>query len=147
VAVHVDRRLAPYLGAEDFVTAVLAEIGDDGTLTVASCGHPAAVITNAGGTTSELGAPDSLPLGLGAQPAPVSTPLARGDRVLLYTDGLSEARDGNGRFVDMATVLGALTGGSPDDAVDRILANLYREAGHELTDDLALLVAEYRPGH
>jgi serine phosphatase RsbU (regulator of sigma subunit) len=72
--------------------------------------------------------------------------LSAGDRVLLYTDGITEARDLDGRFIDLAGVLGAATGGSPDEALDRILENLYRQAGHELTDDLALLIAELRPG-
>ena len=145
VALQIDRRLAPYLGEEDFVTAVLAEIGHDGTLDVATCGHPAAMIAAADGRTRELGAAGSLPLGLGARPTLVTTRLATGDRVLLYTDGVAEARDVNGEFIDLARVLGALTGGSPDEALDRVLVNLYREAGHELTDDLALMIAEYRP--
>ena len=55
VAVQIDRRLAPYLGEEDFVTAVLAEIVDDGTLTVASCGHPAAVIAARDGAVLRSG--------------------------------------------------------------------------------------------
>ena len=145
VALQIDRRLAPYLGEEDFVTAVLAEIGHDGTLDVATCGHPAAMIAAADGRTRELGAAGSLPLGLGARPTLVTTRLATGDRVLLYTDGVAEARDVNGEFIDLDRVLGALTGGSADEALDRVLANLYREADHELTDDLALMIAEYRP--
>ena len=99
----------------------------------------------ADGRTRELGAAGSLPLGLGARPTLVTTRLATGDRVLLCTDGVAEARDVNGEFIDLARVLGALTGGSPDEALDRVLVNLYREAGHELTDDLALMIAEYRP--
>ena len=65
--------------------------------------------------------------------------------MLLYTDGVAEARNVNGEFIDLDRVLGALTGSSPDEALDRVLVNLYREAGHELTDDLALMIAEYRP--
>ena len=114
VAVQIDRRLAPYLGEEDFVTAVLAEIVDDGTLTVASCGHPAAVIAARDGAVYEVGRPGSLPLGLGARPSVFTVRLSVGDRVLLYTDGVAEARDLDGRFIDFADVLGGVTGGSPD---------------------------------
>ncbi|MGZ4619511.1 MAG: SpoIIE family protein phosphatase [Frankiaceae bacterium] len=146
VAEQIDRRLAPYLGEEDFVTAVLAEIADDGSLTVANCGHPAAVIATRDGAVYEVGRPGSLPLGLGTRPSMFTARLSAGDRVLLYTDGITEARDLDGRFIDLAGVLGAATGGSPDEALDRILENLYRQAGHELTDDLALLIAELRPG-
>src|SRR5436305_4202844 len=41
-AIQIDRRLRPYLADEDFVTALLAEIRDDGTFFVASCAHPPA---------------------------------------------------------------------------------------------------------
>jgi PAS domain S-box-containing protein len=147
VAVQIDRRLAPYLGEEDFVTAVLAEIVDDGTLTVASCGHPTAMIATSDGAVYEVGRPGSLPLGLGARPSLFTARLSPGDRVLLYTDGMAEARNLDGRFIDLVKVFDGLTGGSPDEALDRVLDNLYRQAGHELTDDLALLIAEFRSGH
>jgi serine phosphatase RsbU (regulator of sigma subunit) len=145
VAVQIDRRLAPYLGDEDFVTAVLAEIDDDGMLTIATCGHPPAIVARADGHTEELGRPGSLPLGLGAQPVPVTANLTAGDRVLLYTDGLLEARDLDGDFVELTEVLAGLASGTPDDALGRVLVALDRAIGHELNDDLALLLVEFAP--
>jgi PAS domain S-box-containing protein len=145
VAVQIDRRLAPYLGDEDFVTAVLAEIDDDGGLTLATCGHPPAVVARADGRTEELGEPGSLPLGLGARPTPVTTNLAVGDRVLLYTDGILEARDPAGRFVELPEVLAGLSKGTPDQALGQVLVALNRAIDHALNDDLALLLAEFAP--
>lgn len=144
VAVQMDRRVAPYLTDEDFVTALLAEIGHDGWLTVASCGHPPALLTTEQGLV-EVGSSGSLPLGLGATPTAERHHLVPGQRLLLYTDGMLEARDPAGRFVDLRAVVGALDDGNLDGALDRMLDALQRAVGGELGDDLALLVAEYRP--
>src|SRR4029079_14703861 len=68
VARQMETRMRPYLGDEDFVTALIAEIDSDGLASVVCCGHPPAMVY-AGGERSFLGAADSLPLGLGADPA------------------------------------------------------------------------------
>ena len=104
VAARLDHRLVHHLGDEDFVTAVLADISDDGTLRIACCGHPPALLVGAGGAR-ELGRSGSLPLGLGAAPTVVGTTMHRGERLLLYTDGLIE----NGRR-DLTDGLNALAG-------------------------------------
>lgn len=146
LARHLDSRVAPYLGPEDFVTAVLAEVAHDGTLRVACCGHPPALLLRDGGV-EELGATGSLPLGLGADPRPVTATMAAGDRLLLLTDGLLEARALQGGFVDTdALVARAAATGSVGESLDALLAALNRAVGDELGDDLALLLVEYRPG-
>jgi serine phosphatase RsbU (regulator of sigma subunit)/anti-sigma regulatory factor (Ser/Thr protein kinase) len=143
VATQIDRRLRRYLGDEDFVTAILAQIGVDGELTVVNCGHPTALLAIQG-RVEELATPPSLPLGLGASPSPVRRRLAVGDRVLLYTDGIVEARDAQQQFVDLRDVVGPLASGPLDEVLDRVLVSLRRSVGAALGDDLALVVAEYR---
>ena len=143
VAVQIDRRLRRYLGDEDFVTALLAEITDEGELTLVNCGHPQALVA-CGGRVEQIPTPASLPLGLGATPHPVTGTLREGDRLLLYTDGVIEARDAERQFVDLRTVVGPLTGGDLDEVLDRVLVSLRRSVGAALGDDLALVVAEYR---
>jgi serine phosphatase RsbU (regulator of sigma subunit) len=143
VATQIDRRLRPYLGDEDFVTALLAEIADDGTFAIASCGHPPALLAGSGRVTAIESAP-TLPLGLGAAPTLVSGRLQDGDRLLLYTDGIIEARDRNREFVDLMALVRPLLAGALDVVLDDILAALRNRVGTELDDDMALLVAEYQ---
>jgi GAF domain-containing protein/anti-sigma regulatory factor (Ser/Thr protein kinase) len=143
VARQVDDRLRPYIGDEDFVTAIMAEISPDGLCSVVTCGHPPAMLAE-GGTIRPLGAADSLPLGLGADPSPVVAQLTPGARLLLYTDGLLEARDVSGQFVQLDSVVAPLAAEGPLDSVlGRILSGLRALIGGRLDDDLALVVAEY----
>jgi serine phosphatase RsbU (regulator of sigma subunit)/anti-sigma regulatory factor (Ser/Thr protein kinase) len=140
---QIDRRVRAYLGDEDFVTALLAEIADDGHFAIASCGHPPAVLAS-GGSLQELTAPPTLPLGLGADPELLTGRLEPGDRLLLYTDGVIEARDRDGHFVDLLQLVAPLCGGTLETVLDDVLTTLRTTVGRELGDDLALVVAEYR---
>jgi serine phosphatase RsbU (regulator of sigma subunit) len=143
LARQVDARLRPYLGDEDFVTALIAEIAPDGRCQIVTCGHPPALLAD-GGVIRPVGAEDSLPLGLGADPSPVVVQLNPGARLLLYTDGILEARKPGGEFVQLTDVVRPLAeGGSIDGLLDRVLDALRTVVGGSLGDDLALLVAEY----
>lgn len=144
VARQMDRRLRPYLEDEDFATAVVADISDDGAYTVVSCGHPAPLLVT-GGAIGELSVISSLPLGLGADPTASTGWLSPGDRVLLYTDGVIEARDPERRFVDLTWVVSPLAGGDLQYALDDVLERLHRFAGARLGDDVALVAAEFGP--
>ena len=144
LARQMDARLRPFLGDEDFVTALIAEVSADGLASVVCCGHPPALLY-AEDRRSYLGDANSLPLGLGAAPSAVTAQLRPGDRVLLYTDGILEARDPEGRFIDLETVAEALGHGPLETVLDRIHSELLDAVGSDLADDLALLVAEYRP--
>jgi len=138
------RRLRPYLEDEDFATAVVADVADDGSYAVVSCGHPAPLLVT-GGAVGELSVVHSLPLGLGADPVAATGWLSPGDRLLLYTDGVIEARDPERRFVDLTWVVSPLAGGDLQYALDDVLDRLHRFAGAHLGDDVALVVAEYSP--
>ena len=143
LARQVDDRLRPYLGDEDFVTALMAEISPDGRCSIVTCGHPPAMLAEAG-VVRPVGAADSLPLGLGADPSPVVVELQPGSRLLLYTDGILEARDAQRAFVPIESVLTPLAAGGPIEGVlARILSQLRSRVGGSLGDDLALVVAEF----
>ncbi len=144
VAEHIDRRIRSYLADEDFVTATIAEITDDGRYSLACCGHPPALLAHDGSVT-ELGLDHALPLGLGAAPIVHSGRLSSGDRLLLYTDGITESRRLDGSFVDLPRIAKALADTELDASLDAILSTLRQAVGSEPVDDIALLAAEYRP--
>jgi serine phosphatase RsbU (regulator of sigma subunit) len=144
VAEHIDLRIRPYLGDEDFVTALIAEINDDGQYSVVCCGHPPALIATAG-RIEELDLEHALPLGLGTTPTVKQGRLSPGDRLLLYTDGVIESRSPEGQFVDLAQITESMVHGGLNAGLDAILAALRRVIGSEPADDIALLAAEYRP--
>jgi serine phosphatase RsbU (regulator of sigma subunit) len=143
VARQIDRRVRAYLAEEDFVTALLAEIHDDGRYELAVCGHPPAVLGCRGGLELVPAEP-TLPLGLGADPVTTTGRLDPGDRLFLMTDGLLEARHPDRSFVDVMELLSPLVAGdSLGSTLDNVLAALRSTVGNDLGDDLALLVAEY----
>jgi serine phosphatase RsbU (regulator of sigma subunit) len=71
--------------------------------------------------------------------------LTPGDRILFYTDGLIEARDLAGAWIELdEALLGTLGSDSFEDALGGLLARLEDRAGPQ-QDDLALLLVECLP--
>ena len=140
----LDRRLAMHLGAEDFVTAVVVELARDGRYRLMCCGHPAPVRVSPHGL-EELPVLPDVPLGLGSKPEISSGHLDPGDRLVLFTDGLVEARLADRRFVEVHDVLGTLATSEFDGALDEVLGRLAALVGDDLGDDLALVLAEFDP--
>ena len=146
VAREIDRRIRPYLlDTEDFVTGVLVDIDHDGHFTVVSCGHPAPILMGTDGDIESLVLDHSPPFGLGVDPLVARGTLVRGDRLLLFTDGLIEARSPGGGFVDPWEFFSKVEGSEFDSALDLLVTSLQRAAGNAIDDDLALLLACYDP--
>jgi sigma-B regulation protein RsbU (phosphoserine phosphatase) len=146
VAALVDRRLRRHLEAEDFVTAVFAEFGHDGGLRIVNCGHHPPVLVRAGDACIELLTPTSATTPLGLDPTPVAEAavLSPGDRLLLYTDGLVEARSQSGRTIALDHLTGTLRHPNLDGALGELVDELQSLVIGDLEDDLALLLVEYR---
>lgn len=130
---------------EEFVTAVLVEIQPEG-LAIANCGHPSPIVVTPAGEVRSLEASTPAPplgLGLGVnRPKTDTFPFAAGERLLLYTDGLIEARDRRGRFFDLAAAASMLSGPPLDDAVAALMAALNEYASGAVADDVALVAIE-----
>ncbi len=139
----MDTYLRPFLGDEDFVTALLLDLTCQGTVTITSCGHPPAILVQPDGSATFLEPPTGLPLGLGYDTQDDSFPWGPGDRLLLYTDGLSEARDAGGEFLPLLDVAPILAGGGLDEALDSLLDRVRTHVPNgALGDDLAVLLLE-----
>src|SRR5918993_4462434 len=96
LAAELDHSIRPQLGEEDFVTAVLAQFSRHGELQLVNCGHPAPLRFRAGTVERLANAEPTTPLGLDPAPTIQRFTLVATDRVLLYTDGLLEARAPDG---------------------------------------------------
>ncbi len=141
VATGLDERLAPELGAEDFVTALLAEFAP-GEVRLVNCGHPAPLRAGQRVELLEPGVP-TPPLGMGPDPRQYRVRLQPGDRLLLYTDGLTEARSPDGTFFPFLTEAAhALRDPLPDEALDTLYARLLAHTGAAPVDDLALVLCQ-----
>ena len=83
--------MARNVGDEDFVTAALVE-ERGGTLTIVNCGHPAPLLLRRGAVIPLEPPAPAPPLGFMPVVQPRVERLEPGDRLLLFTDGLAEAR-------------------------------------------------------
>ncbi|MFF9898828.1 PP2C family protein-serine/threonine phosphatase [Streptomyces longispororuber] len=139
----LDEQLRPELGPEDFVTLLLVDFRP-GEALIVNCGHPPPV--RAGRRLRVLEPPEpSPPLGLHPAPRPHRVHLAPGERLLLYTDGLTEARDaGRTPFrLDTAEVHAALAAPTAYEAVHALAGLLDRHTGAApLADDLTCVLVQ-----
>jgi phosphoserine phosphatase RsbU/P len=145
LAAELDHSIRPQLGEEDFVTAVLAQFSRHGELQLVNCGHPAPLRFCAGAAQRLASAEPTTPLGLDPTPTIQRFTLGATDRVLLYTDGLVEARAPDGRPFALDGQVQAV-GAAPSlgTALDGLVARLLDHAGGRLDDDLALVLAQPR---
>jgi serine phosphatase RsbU (regulator of sigma subunit) len=128
-----------------FVTANVAHLawqGDTLRVVVGSAGHPAAALVHPDGRVRLL-VGGGLPLGLFADAEPAVQELAMedGDTLLLYTDGVTQARGlGSSYFADrLADELAALAGASPDELVASMRRALADFTEGDLLDDVTML--------
>ncbi|MFI2026510.1 PP2C family protein-serine/threonine phosphatase [Streptomyces buecherae] len=147
-----------YTGSGDprYCTAIFGILtpgASPGRLSVrlASGGHPPAVVLRADGTAAFLPTPGGLLVGVlpDAHFATAETVLTPGDTLLLYTDGLTEARTGADRtslYGDEALLAFAAdhAGKSTVDVIGA-LTDLLASFGDGLDDDTALLALGVPP--
>jgi serine phosphatase RsbU (regulator of sigma subunit) len=96
----MNKHVAAQFGESKFVTAIIGELDTrKGVWTWVNAGHPAALVVRGGRVVKVLDSCINPPLGLQQdRPAVGDERLERGDRLLLYTDGVIEARDESGEF-------------------------------------------------
>ena len=119
------------------------EVADDGmNISLASGGHPPALLRRAGGTVELIGGGGSL-LGVleDLQLESADAVLHPGDALVLYTDGVTEARGAEGEFGEqrlMAVVAGVQPSGAAEIAA-AIEHAVTEFSGGQFRDDVAIL--------
>lgn len=118
-----------------------------GRLLYADGGHPPGLLRRSSDARIERLATTGALLGAvpGISWTQQEVPIEDGATLLLYTDGVTEARSG-GRFFGEGRVRRALrAGGSPASVAQRLLSQVQRFASGELRDDAAILAVAYVP--
>ncbi len=94
----VNRFLFEKIGGQKYATLVIARLSPDGQLELVNCGHvPPVIVSGNVVTRVEHG---NLPVGLmpGVKYTAVMHQLEPGDRLVVVTDGVTEAEDASGEF-------------------------------------------------
>jgi len=153
----IDATLYEGLAGEVFSTGVLLELDTDtGLLQWANAGHPEPLLLRDGRFIKSLHVQPRSPLGLGYlggsdAPAIGHEQLEPGDQVLLFTDGVVEARSPDGEFFGVERladlVIRHLAGGlSAPETIRRVVRELLEHQQDQLSDDASLLLLEWRSG-
>jgi phosphoserine phosphatase RsbU/P len=135
-----------------FATAVLAELDmDTGVLRYINAGHPAPLLLRSGHVVRELPAGRRLPLGIDGAAVEVGEELMEpGDRLLLYTDGITEARNPAGELFGVRRLIDhterhAAAGLPAAETLRRLAHAVAAHHDGPATDDATLLLAEWSP--
>ncbi|WP_151774113.1 PP2C family protein-serine/threonine phosphatase [Streptomyces abyssomicinicus] len=152
----VDQALAEWL-PDQFCTGVVCWLdADTGVLRWSNCGHPAPLLIRGQRVLDKaLDSPPQPPMGLGgllgagAGRQVHETTLEPGDRVLLYTDGVTEARRGGdefglGRFADFI-IRSAAAGQRPAEILRLLIHDILDHHHDKLTDDATIMLIEWQP--
>ncbi|KOV74573.1 MULTISPECIES: PP2C family protein-serine/threonine phosphatase [Streptomyces] len=138
----------PGADSEGFITAAVLDVPDDlPVLHLINCGHPPPLLLRDGRVTP-LEVPDPAPpLGLtGFDTSPFiaeTFPFEPGDTLLLYTDGVIEARDGSGDFYPLARRMGTAPACEPNGLLRHLRDDLLAHTpGGCLGDDAAMVAIE-----
>jgi serine phosphatase RsbU (regulator of sigma subunit) len=150
LAERIELSLRRQTGDEEFVTAILAQISADGSRAeILNCGHPPPLLVRGSRVSFVQPREACLPFGLSglasAERHVQNVALCPGDRLLFYTDGISEARDRSGSFYKIEACAAVFDGIDPEAALDHISKDVVRHVGHPLLDDAALLLVASGP--
>jgi hypothetical protein len=162
---HADRAIVRQFGDYRFVTALLAELDvGTGQLNWVCRGHPAPLLIRGNRTVTEFSRPPELPLGLSVVDAEGEVDdsiveatlhteqLQPGDRVLFYTDGVTEGHTTGGvpfgverlgRFV----IEHAAVGTPAPEMMRQLNHEIMDHQAGDLRDDATVVMVEWQPGH
>lgn len=149
----MDGAIAGQFGDERFVTVQMAHLDvTTGVLQWVNAGHPHPLLLRGHRVIKALDSPTTLPVGFGgAEPLITAEALEPGDRVLFYTDGITEEHVAGGelfgddRLIEMLEQV-AQDSGSVQETVRRLSHALKAARGEVTNDDATLFLLEWRGG-
>ncbi|WP_211228567.1 PP2C family protein-serine/threonine phosphatase [Glycomyces tenuis] len=149
-SVEIERVLIEQFGGDQYVTGVLAALDTrDGVLTWVNRGHPPPIVIRGQRWSTVLECPPAHPMGtdLGLEPVVCDEQLEPGDRVVLYTDGIIEARNHSGEEFGLDQFTDFLIRRHTDrlstpETLRRLVRSILHHHGGKLTDDATVLLAE-----
>ncbi|MER6427466.1 PP2C family protein-serine/threonine phosphatase [Streptomyces sp900105245] len=130
---------------EDFATAILLDIPDrDPVVHLVNCGHPPPLLLRGTRVTTLTPEVTHLPIGFGERfgfaAYDVQTfPFEVGDLLILYTDGVIEARDADGLFYPFAARAPEWSEDNPDAFLRHLRDDLKTHVHGHLDDDAAVV--------
>jgi len=149
----MDRAIAGQFDAEHFVTVQMAHLDvRSGRLRWVNAGHPHPLLLRDRRVVRALDSPTTLPIGLGgADPLVSEEALEPGDRVLFFTDGITEEHLVGGDLFGEARLIELLErvsqeGGPVQETVRRLSHSLRHARGEVTNDDATLFLLEWRGG-
>ena len=151
----MDAAVGAQFGGSRFVTALLARLDmGTGRLSWASAGHPPPLLVRQGRVVGTLDVEPATPLGLLLHTRPVTVAtqdLEPGDSVLLYTDGVTEARQGDGSLFGSEGLSGflereAAAQVSTSETLRRLRRAILAHHQEALSDDATAVLVEWRRG-
>ncbi len=154
-SVAIDTAIGTQFGRHRFATGILADLDSrTGLLTWVNRGHPPPLLIRQGRWLKELRCTPTPPMGFQIPIPPVQCQqqLQPGDRLLLYTDGIVEARDPEGhqfglqRFTDYI-VRHEADGLSAPETLRRLMHTVLAYQDDHLQDDASVLMVEWRSTH
>ena len=153
IAAEINAAIVGQFPGSRFATAVLARLDiDTGRLRWINAGHPAPLIVRGSSLVHPPRWPPSRPLGLQeTKPACCEIRLEPGDRLLLYTDGITEARSPDGEFFGEQRladfISAAVASGEPaPETVRQLMRHVLAHQADQLQDDASIVLLEWRTG-
>jgi serine phosphatase RsbU (regulator of sigma subunit) len=150
-AIHlaIDQALAGHHDDLSFATGIIGTLtSSTGRLEWSSAGHPPPLLLRDRKVVAELAGEPALPFGLGGTPLPGAYDLEPGDAVLLYTDGVIEARTPGGELFGLERLTDLLEREAaseqpPEELVRRLAQAVLEYQADKLRDDATLLLVKW----